>query len=334
MADSPSTSRRCWFHYGLVVPARIAALVFVGAVLMFLALQRRYIYYPMRASEAELSALAGLAGLADWRDAAGRLVGWRTRRPLLAEPKYRVVVFHGNAGFGLHRQYFVDGFHAAGDGLQWEILLFEYPGYGAREGRPSEPALKAAAEAAVEVLLAEDDRPLFVAGESLGSGVAAWLAGRFPDRVAGLFLVTPMTRLADVAAHHYPFLPVRRLLREQYDAEGDLKRYAGPVAVLLAGRDEVIPAAIGRRLFEGYAGPKRLWVQEEAGHNSLDYDPRAGWWREVAGFLIASAASPSPLPLKLEGDGPPSPAFGGRGRPPIPGGRSLPPSTNLFTGVK
>ncbi|MBP7829225.1 MAG: alpha/beta fold hydrolase [Kiritimatiellae bacterium] len=296
MTDKSSTPHRRWLYYGLVLPVRIAALVFAGAVLMFLALQRKYIYFPVRAPEAELSALAGRAGLADWRDAAGDLLGWRTRRSLLAAPKYRLAVFHGNAGFALHRQYFVDGFHAAGDGLQWEVLLFEYPGYGARPGRPSEKSIKSAAEAAVKSLLAEDDRPLFLAGESLGSGVAAWLAGRFPDRVAGLFLVTPMTRLADVAAHHYPFLPVRRLLREQYDAAGDLKRYAGPVAVLLAGRDEVVPAAIGRRLFDGYAGPKRLWVQEEAGHNTLDYDPRAEWWHEVAGFLTEKRKNPPPAP--------------------------------------
>ena len=83
-----------------------------------------------------------------------------------------------------------------------------------------------------------------------------------------------------------PFLPVQRILRERYDAAEDLKGYAGPVAVLLAGRDEIIPVKFGQRLFDGYPGPKRLWVQEDRGHNSLDYDPQAGWWREMTGFLI------------------------------------------------
>lgn len=294
MTDSPSASRRRWLYYGLVVPARIAALVMVGAVLMFLALQRRYTYFPMRATVPELAAAAGRAGLATWSDAGGRPIGWRTRRSLLAAPRYRAVVFHGNAGFALHRKHFVDGFSAAGDGLDWEVLLFEYPGYGAREGSPSEDAIQTAAAEAVPSLLAENDKPLFLVGESLGCGVAAHLAARFPGRIAGLFLVTPYTRLADIAAHHYPFLPVRWLLRERYDAAADLARYAGPVAVLLAGRDEVIPARLGQSLFDGYAGPKRLWVQEEAGHNTLDYDPRAEWWREVAGFLVESAAPPAP----------------------------------------
>lgn len=284
----PAPSRRGCLYYGLLVPARIAALVYGGLLILFAAGQRQYIYYPVRASEAELSGLAGPMGLSMWRGGQGTLIGWRSRRSLLAAPRYRALVFHGNAGYALNRQYFVDGFFAAGKGLDWEVFLFEYPGYGARAGRPSEEAIKAAAVSAVESLWAENDAPLFLVGESLGSGVATCLAGRFPDRIAGVFLVTPFTTLADIAAHHYPFLPVRWLLRERYDAVADLARYAGPVAVLLAGRDEVIPARLGQRLFDGYAGPKRLWVQEAATHNTLDYDRHAEWWHEVAGFFIAS----------------------------------------------
>ncbi|MBU1692436.1 MAG: lysophospholipase [Verrucomicrobia bacterium] len=280
---------RNWIHYGLVVPARIAALVYGGLLILFAIGQRQYIYYPVKRPESELAELAGRMGLSMWRDGEGAFTGWRTRRSLLAAPAYRAVVFHGNAGFALHRKYFVDGFSAAGDGLAWEVLLFEYPGYGARAGVPSEPNIQQAAATAVEALLAEDERPLFLVGESLGSGVAAHIAARFPERVAGLLLVTPFTSLADVAAHYYPFLPVRWLLRERYDAAGDLARYAGPVAVLLAGRDDVIPVRFGQRLFDGYSGPKRLWVQEAATHNTLDYDPHAAWWREVTGFLLEQA---------------------------------------------
>ncbi|HOW98369.1 MAG TPA: alpha/beta fold hydrolase [Kiritimatiellia bacterium] len=309
MAGPSPERRRRALHYALVVPLRVALLVLAGLVIMFAAFQRRYIYYPMRGDPAAFAAAAGRAGLAAWSDARGRTIGWRTRRSLLAPPQCRAVVFHGNAGFALHRLYFVDGLSAAGEGLDWEVLLFEYPGYGAREGTPSESAIQAAAEEAVQSLLAENDKPLFLVGESLGCGVAAHLAARFPARIAGLFLVTPFTRLADIAAHHYPFLPVRWLLREKYDAASDLARFAGPVAVLLAGRDEVIPPRLGRALFDGYAGPKRLWVQEEAGHNSLDYEPGAGWWREVANFLVESVAPPA-LPDAAAG------------------------TTNSFTGVK
>ena len=56
-------------------------------------------------------------------------------------------------------------------------------------------------------------------------------------------------------------LRVRLLLRDRYDNRSALKNYRGPVAVLLAGRDEVIPARFGRELFDSYSGSKRLWIQ-------------------------------------------------------------------------
>jgi hypothetical protein len=65
-----------------------------------------------------------------------------------------------------------------------------------------------------------------------------------------------------------------------------LVRYRGPLAVLLAGQDEVVPAALGRRLHEGHgAGPKRLWVDERATHNTLDWSADAPRWSEIAAFL-------------------------------------------------
>jgi len=54
---------------------------------------------------------------------------------------------------------------------------------------------------------------------------------------------------------------------------------------VVAGRDEVIPTHLGRKLHDEYAGPKRLWLQPEAGHNTMDYIPGAPWWREVTEFL-------------------------------------------------
>ncbi len=250
---------------------------------MFAALQRQLIYYPEQASEAQLLQLARAAGLEDWRDRAGQLVGWRT--PTRRSGVRRVVVFHGNAGHSLYRQYFADGILALDNG--WQVYLFEYPGYGARPGSPSEGNIQAAALDALNELLAADPSPVYLVGESLGSGVATNLAGRLPAQIAGLLLVTPFTSLTDVAAGHYSWLPVRALLRDRYDSQRYLQDYSGPVAFLLAGSDEIVPAALGRALHESYAGPKWLHEQAGAGHNTLDLDPAATWWREATDFLLA-----------------------------------------------
>ena len=261
---------------------KLALVIFaLGALLMLTALQRQLIYFPGRAGGDELAALASRLGLQAWHDGTGSPIGWRSMAPSTA--RNRMLVFHGNAGYALDRQYFVAGFQALQE--QWEVFLFEYPGYGARQGTPSEDSFKSAAADALKVLLAEDSRPVFITGESLGSGVASHLAATFPKQVAGLLLVTPFSSLVDVAAHHYPILPVRLLLSERYDSREALSHYAGPVAFLLAGRDEVVPTELGQQLYDSYNGPKWLHVETHAGHNTLPYNPGAPWWQEASTFL-------------------------------------------------
>ena len=251
---------------------------------MLTALQRQLIYFPSKAPADVLSELASRMGLQAWRDNAGEVIGWRS--PGDPDARYRMLVFHGNAGYALNRDYFVTGLRALGS--QWDVFLFEYPGYGAREGTPSEVNFKATATQALEALLAIDSRPVFITGESLGSGVASFLASTFPNDVAGLLLVTPFSSLTDVAAHHYPLLPVRILLSERYESREALSHYGGPVAFLLAGRDEVVTLELGRQLYDSYSGPKWLHVEAHAGHNTLPYNPGASWWGEVSSFLISS----------------------------------------------
>jgi pimeloyl-ACP methyl ester carboxylesterase len=251
---------------------------------MLTALQRQLIYFPSKAKADVLSELASRMGLQAWRDSEGMAIGWKT--PGNPGARYRMLVFHGNAGYALDRNYFVTGLRELGN--QWDVFLFEYPGYGAREGTPSEANFKATATQALQVLLAGDSRPVFITGESLGSGVASFLAATFPGQVAGLLLVTPFSSLADVAAHHYPFLPVRTLLSERYDSREALSHYRGPVAFLLAGRDEVVTTESGQQLYDSYSGPKWLQVEARAEHNTLSYYPGALWWGEVSAFLTAS----------------------------------------------
>lgn len=271
---------------------RIGALVYVGFFLLLVAVQRRLMYFPARGAEPGLRDAAGAQDLLPWQDAAGALIGWRSRPPVGGAPRNRLIVFHGNAGHALDRTYFVNGFGALENGSLWEVFLFEYPGYGARPGSPSERAFVDAAQAALDSLRQGDPqatvapRPVYLLGESLGGGVAAGLAARNPDGVAGLFLVTPFTSLGDVAAHHYPVFPVRPFLRDRYANDEALRSYHGPVAFLLTGRDEVVPLRLGRRLYDEYAGPKRLWMQENASHNAIDYTPGAPWWRDVSRFLL------------------------------------------------
>ena len=87
---------------------------------------------------------------------------------------------------------------------------------------------------------------------------------------------------------------MRWLLRERFPAEDYLRDYHGPLAVLVAGRDTVVPEKFGRRLYDGYAGPKRLWEFPNANHDSLMVQPPEVWKQIVAFWKTEQLISPSP----------------------------------------
>jgi pimeloyl-ACP methyl ester carboxylesterase len=265
---------------------KLLLLVLVPYLAVFLMLaskQRTFMYHPQRGDEKQFLQMAENENVEPWRDAQNNFIGWK--RVLDSPAKNRLLIFHGNGGHALSRTYFMDGFAALDEGQSWEFYALEYPGYGWRDGNTSESEIVQAADEALRELLAHDSRPVYLAGESLGSGVACLLAAKHPETVRGLFLTTPYTSIVEIAQGRFPVFPVRLVLRDRYEAARALEKYRGPVAILLAGRDLVVPTHYGQKLFDGYNGPKRLWVQPDAGHNTLDYDARANWWREVSLFL-------------------------------------------------
>lgn len=246
---------------------------------MLASLQRRLLYFPVHQDLARAITFARQVGLEPLM-AAGRFLGWRARHHT-ASPSGIVLVLHGNAGTALDRLPFRDVFQGAGP---VDVVLLEYPGYGPREGKPSQRTLVDAACEAV-TLLRMEGVPVAVIGESLGSAVGALAAAELPADVAGLLLITPLASVTAVAKRHFPLVP-SMLVRDAYHADRALPRYPGPVGFLVAGRDEVVFPELGLALFEARTGPKRLWLEPEAGHNNVRYDPSAPRWREMLELLF------------------------------------------------
>ena len=191
-----------------------------------------------------------------------RLVSWIIRA---GEPDAPwLLICHGNGGnisdSGRPSHYV---------GLRNEGLnpfAFDYRGYGESDGTPSEPGLYEDALAAYRYLrdsmqLAPERIVIF--GHSLGSAVAVELATRVP--AAGLVLDGALTSVPDRAAEIYPFFPVRWLARSRYASLDKIGALRLPKLFLHAERDEVIPIAHGRRLFEAAPQPKRF-VALRGGH--------------------------------------------------------------------
>jgi len=272
----------------LLVLLRSIVFIYLGTVSLFGFLQRKLIYFPSRplATESKMAKLAASVGFAPWLDSHGQRIGWRQVPPAGMQPQNRMIVFHGNAGSAFDREQYAKGFGHLQQGALWQTYLFEYPGYDARPGTPSQESFCAAGREAVEQLAAEDARPIYLAGESLGSGVACALAGDLPEKVSGIFLMTPFASLGEVGSHHYPWLPIRLLLRDRWDNTAALRQYHGPVAIMIAGQDEVVTTAQSEKLYASYPGPKQRWFDTDATHNTVSNSTFLPWWQEVSDFLL------------------------------------------------
>lgn len=253
---------------------RVTTAVLVAAVALLVlawALQRRLIYLPARGPVPSAGAvLPGSEEVSFDTEDGLRLRGWFVPGGTGAAGA-TVLVFNGNAGDRSARAPLAGTLARAGT----SVLLFDYRGYGGNPGHPSETGLAADARAARGYLLSRPDvRPgsIVYFGESLGAAVAIGLAVEHPP--AALVLRSPFTSLADVGQLHYPYLPVRPLLKDRYDSVGRVDAVRCPLLVLAGGADGIIPAWQSRRLYDEAAEPKRYVEIPDAGHN--DWELLAG----------------------------------------------------------
>ncbi|HEX6322872.1 MAG TPA: alpha/beta hydrolase [Vicinamibacterales bacterium] len=178
--------------------------------------------------------------------------------------RFTVIVFNGNAGNRAHRAPLAAALRRHG----MAVLLFDYRGFGGNPGTPTERGLAADARAARTYLASRTDvdlSRLVYFGESLGTAVAVDLAAEHPP--AALVLRSPFASMAEVGQFHYPFLPVRWLLRDRFAAADVIGRVTSPVLVIAGGRDAIVPPVHSRRLYEAAREPKQLLVIEGADHN-------------------------------------------------------------------
>lgn len=202
----------------------------------------------------------------------------------VAEAKGTIIVFHGNAGAAWHRNYYVHALVPLG----FNVVLAEYPGYGGRDGVPSEGNFVNDARTTIQLAHDTFGGRLYLWGESLGCGVAAAIAANPPVPVDGVVLVTPWDSLPDLAQSLYWYFPVRWMLRDKFDNVKNLRSFHKPVAVAIAAFDEIIPTKSSLRLYESIRTPKRLWRFENAGHNNWPTDPAEKWWREIMQFVSSA----------------------------------------------
>jgi hypothetical protein len=241
----------------------LAIFILGVAFLLYLKLmEKRMIYYP----SSDVAWTPGESKLAfeelSLRCSDGVTIhGWFV--PASNQSRATVLFLHGNAGNISHR---VDKILLL-VGMNMDVCIVDYHGYGKSGGAPSEQSTYLDAEAAYDWLTQQKKiapKRIIVWGESLGGGVATYLAAK--REVGGLVLESTYTTLPDVGKAAFPFLPTRLLMSTQYDSLSRMTQIRVPILSIHSPSDEVIPYRLGKTLFDAANEPK-MFVELEGDHN-------------------------------------------------------------------
>jgi uncharacterized protein len=242
----------------------IVAVIYVAAVGILYAYQRDILYRPPQTFRTAPAA----AGLPEAKEEVlatqdgERVIVWSVPP---REGRKVVLFFYGNGDTLALRVPRFPAVIADGTGL----VALSYRGYAGSTGSPSEQGLILDAHAAYDYAASHyAPERLVVWGFSLGTGPAVALAAERP--IGKLILEAPYTSITDVAAADLPFIPVRLLVKDQFDSSRRIQKVHAPLLIMHGERDPAIPVRFARRLFALANDPKQFVSFPQGGHFDLD----------------------------------------------------------------
>lgn len=197
--------------------------------------------------------------------------GWFVYGP---QPSRGTMLFsHGNAG------NIADRLESIGilRGMGFDVLAYDYGGYGLSTGHASEQRCYADVRAMWRYLTEEREIPpekIVLFGRSLGAAVSCDLAAEVS--AGAVIIESTFLSVPAMAQRLYPIFPSRWLAHIQFDNAEKIRHIDEPILVVHSPEDTIIPYAHGRRLFELASGPKRF-LEIHGDHND-------GFWRSGTAY--------------------------------------------------
>ncbi len=253
--------------------------------------ERALTFYPVRYDAGEAWRLPHNSEDVWLKAADGtRLHGWFVRAPV--QPAAATIIyFHGNGGNLSGVGWIAGHFTTRG----FDVMLFDYRGYGRSEGLAiDERGIFADADTVYDYVVRERGVPparLVLYGQSLGTTAVADVAARKP--CGAIILESGLSSASDMAGVVLPWLPraFHRLARNRFESARKLAGVKCPILVAHGDMDEVIPIEQGRALYAAAPEPhKRLIIVPGAGHNNLVVIGGENYLDAVATFIRASVA--------------------------------------------
>jgi fermentation-respiration switch protein FrsA (DUF1100 family) len=275
-AKAPAWKRRL-FRVAIILVA-IYLLGFFGLLLI----EDWIVFRPVKASEGWNPPPKRLTRLRDVElDCdAGKVHAWWSP-PEKWDPSQGAVLYcHGNAG---NLSLWGPALEAWSKHRPEAVLIFDYPGYGKSEGKPSEAGCHAAARAAYDWVCRNQKvagQQVILVGQSLGSAVATNLATECDYRA--LVLISPPSSMPDMATERFPMFPLRWFIHNRFDNLQWIGQCHRPVFLAHGTADQMVAFRNAERVFAVANEPKKLYRLEGVGHDVvLD----AAFFRSLREFL-------------------------------------------------
>ena len=190
------------------------------------------------------------------------LYGWYCR----AEAPIASAVFcHGNTGNLTTIAEIMPYLMRAG----YNVLVFDYRGYGRSSGIPSFGGVVADGITAARFheKIRPNDLPSILYGFSLGGAVAAQVIQHHP--FDGMILQSTFTSLPDITRAVFPRLPLHLLAGNLFDTKSVVRRLRVPLLLIHGTADEVCPPWMAHVLHDACPAAKRLHTIDGGLHKDL-----------------------------------------------------------------
>lgn len=250
----------------------------IAAVLFFTLRQLEFMvtYHPTRYAPGPVWTLPANGEDVWVKVASGeRVHGWFLRaihqpaigQPATGQPAIATVLYcHGNGGNLSNVAWVAEDLSKRG----FDLMIFDYRGYGRSEGRiTDEWGLYADTEAVYDHLVRERGvkaEKLVLYGQSLGTTAAIDVASRRP--CGALIVESGLSSASDMGVAAFPWLPrqLHFLAKNRFDSARKITSAKCPVLVAHGTDDPVIPVDQGRKIYESARDPKRLVIVEGGDH--------------------------------------------------------------------
>lgn len=220
-----------------------------------------------------------------------RLHGWYF--PAVKSAKGTVLHVHGNAGNITAHYEFIRWMPAAG----YNVLTFDYRGYGQSGGQVTRTGTMSDACAALDYLRGRTDvdkARIVVFGQSIGGTVATALAVQRHDQIAALAIDSAFTSHREIVRYHVTHHPLLFCLgwwfpmtiSDGQDTVDEIAKVAPtPLLIMQGKRDRIVPWNMAQRLFDAANEPKELWLIDDADHMEAWFSHAQEAEEKLSGFF-------------------------------------------------